>query len=60
MGKNERLGSKTMDARDEFAMEDEYHNEVADMLDKADEVKQHLMDSCIVVKKRNGRYRCES
>lgn len=45
------LVQKTVDARDEFETEEEYQNEVADMRDKADEVKQHLMDSNMVVKK---------
>lgn len=42
---------KTVDARDEFATEEEYQNEVSDMKKKADEVKQYLMDSNMVVKK---------
>lgn len=45
------LVQKTVDARNEFETEEEYQNEVADMRDKADEVKQHLMDSNMVVKK---------
>ena len=45
------LVQKTVDARDEFATEEEYQNEVADMRDKAAEVKQHLMDSNVVVRK---------
>ena len=42
---------QTVDAREEFKTEEEYQNEVADMQEKADEIKQHLMDSNIVVKK---------
>ena len=45
------LVQKTVDSRDEFESEEEYQQEVSDMRDKADEVKQHLMDSNIVVKK---------
>lgn len=45
------LVQKTVNARDEFETEEEYQNEVADMRDKADEVKQHLMDSNVVVRK---------
>ena len=45
------LVQKTVDARDEFETEEEYQNEVTDMREKADEVKQHLMDSNMVVKK---------
>ncbi len=45
------LVQKTVDARDEFETEEEYLNEVADMRDKANEIKQHLMDSNMVVKK---------
>ena len=45
------LVQKTVDAKDEFETEEEYQNEVADMREKADEVKQHLMDSNMVVKK---------
>lgn len=45
------LVQKTVDARDEFETDEEYQNEVADMRDKADKVKQHLMDSNMVVKK---------
>ncbi len=45
------LVQQTVDARDEFDTEEEYQNEVADMREKADEIKQHLMDSSIVVKK---------
>jgi transcriptional regulator with XRE-family HTH domain len=47
------LVQKTVDARNEFETEEEYQNEVADMREKADEIKQHLMDSNIVVKKGN-------
>lgn len=46
------LVQQTVDARDKFDTEEEYQNEVADMQEKADEIKQHLMDSCVVVKKR--------
>jgi len=46
------LVQQTVDARDEFDTEEEYQNEVTDMREKADEIKQHLMDSCVVVKKR--------
>ena len=45
------LVQKSVDARDEFETEEDYQNEVADMRDKADEVKRHLMDSNVVVKK---------
>lgn len=45
------LVQQTVDARDEFDTEEEYQNEVADMREKADEIKQHLMDSSMVVKK---------
>lgn len=45
------LVQKTVDARDEFETEEDYRNEVADIREKADEIKQHLMDSSIVVKK---------
>lgn len=38
-------------ARDKFATEEGYQNEVSDMRDKADKVKQHLMDSNMVVQK---------
>ena len=53
---NDRLATRdlvqqTVDARDEFDTEEEYQNEVADMREKADEIKQHLMDSSMVVKK---------
>jgi hypothetical protein len=53
MGTNDGLSSKKVDARNEFETEEEYQNEVADMREKADEIKQHLMDSNIVVKKGN-------
>lgn len=42
---------KTVDFRDKFATEEEYQNEVCDMMDKANEMKQHLVDSNVVVKK---------
>lgn len=45
------LVQQTVDARDKFDTEEEYQNEVADMQEMADEIKQHLMDSSIVVKK---------
>lgn len=45
------LIQQTVDARDKFDTEEEYQNEVADMQEMADEIKQHLMDSSIVVKK---------
>ena len=45
------LVQKTVDARDEFETEEDYRNEVADIRNKANEVKQHLMDSSVVVKK---------
>lgn len=45
------LVRKTVDARDKFAMEEEYQNKIADMRDKANKIKQHLMDSNVVVKK---------
>ena len=45
------LVQKTLDARDEFETEEDYRNEVADMQETADEIKQHLMDSSVVVKK---------
>lgn len=45
------LVQKTVDARDEFDTEDEYLVEVADMRAKADEIKQHLVDDSMVVKK---------
>lgn len=45
------LVQKTVDARDEFETEEDYRNEVADIREKADEIKQHLMDSNVVVKK---------
>ena len=45
------LVQKTVDARDEFETEEDYRNKVADIREKADEIKQHLMDSSIVVKK---------
>ena len=45
------LVQKTVDARDEFDTEDEYLVEVADMKAKADEIKQHLVDDSMVVKK---------
>lgn len=51
MGKDKGPCSKTADARNEFETEEEYQTEVADMREKADEVKQHLMDSNVVVKK---------
>ena len=40
-----------MGARDEFDTEEEYLVEVADMRAKADEIKQHLVDDSIIVKK---------
>ena len=42
---------KMVGARDKFATEEGYQNEVSDMRDKADKVKQHLMDSNMVVQK---------
>ncbi len=45
------LVQKTVDARDEFETEEDYQNEVADMRETADEIKQHLIDSNVVVKK---------
>lgn len=45
------LVQQTVDARNEFDTEEEYQNEVANMREKADEIKQHLMDSSMVVKK---------
>lgn len=45
------LVQNTIDSRDEFKTEEEYQQEVSYLVDKADEVKQHLMDSNIVVKK---------
>lgn len=45
------LVQQTVDARDKFDTEEEYQNEVTDMQEMADEIKQHLMDSSIVVKK---------
>lgn len=45
------LVQETVDARDEFETEEEYQNEVADMREMAEEIKQHLMDSNMVVKK---------
>ena len=49
--KTRDLIQKTVDARDEFETEEEYQNEIAYMRDKANEVKRHLMDSNVVVKK---------
>lgn len=45
------LVQKTVDSRDEFDTEEEYLVEVADMRAKADEIKQHLVDDSMVVKK---------
>ena len=46
------LVQKTVDAREEFDTEEKYLEEVADMRAKADEIKQHLVDDSMVVKKR--------
>lgn len=45
------LVQKTINSRDEFDTDEAYQKEVSDMQDKANEVKQHLMDSNIIVKK---------
>lgn len=45
------LVQKTVDSMDEFDTEEEYLEEVADMKAKADEIKQHLVDDSMVVKK---------
>ena len=50
------LVQKTVDARDEFNTEEEYLKEVADMRAKADEIKQHLMDDSMVIKKNSEHF----
>lgn len=49
--KTRDLVQNTIESKDEFQTEEEYQQEVSYLVDKADEVKQHLMDSNIVVKK---------
>ena len=49
--KTRDLVQKTIDSRDEFKTEKAYKLEVADMQEKADIIKQGLMDDNRVVKK---------
>lgn len=47
--KTRDLVQTTINSRDEFDTEDAYNSEVSDMQEKANEIRQHLMDDNMVV-----------
>lgn len=49
--KDKAFATETVDSRTEFSTEKEYLNKVANMKNKADEIKQYLMDDSMVIKK---------
>ena len=54
------LVQKTVDARDEFENDADYEAEVADMKEKADVIKQSLVDDNIVVSSNNSNINIRS